>query len=569
MRLGSAFKPYATVVRHRDLRLLLTGELISATGSWAYNVALAVYVYQRTHSALVVSAVFLVRFVPSMFLSPYGGIIAERLERVRLLIGSDIVLFALQALLCLSVVLRLPVAASLVLAGCAAAAAQPYQPAVSALIPQLAGEDDLIAANAVNSTIDNLVIITGPAIGAVLLLVGSPALVFAINALTFLVAAALVSRLRTRSKPTDVTEGGSAGALRQVLAGFAALWESKVVLVLVSFSVLASFVYGTDTVLFVYVSKLQLGTGATGYGYLMAALGVGGILAALLVNQLAAKPRLGIIITLGMITYCVPTALLVVIHQPWLAFILEVVRGGGTLVVDVLAITAMQRSVAPAMVARVFGVFFALVLAAISLGSILAATAIGSLGLHPTLLLAGLAIPAFACCAYPWLFRMDRAAARRLAELAPRIRVLEQLGIFASGSRAALERLAAACAEITVSPGQVLITEGDPADAFFVLLQGSVEVTAKGEGETTRRLRTMVPTSYFGEIGLLAKVPRTASVKAIEGCSLYRVPGEEFVEALTSTRASGSLLEGAKARLALSHPSLRPDFLGDVAPAEA
>ncbi len=569
MRLGAVLQPYRAALAHRDLRLLLTGEVISATGSWAYNVALAVYVFERTHSAVAVSAVFLVRFVPAMFLSPYGGIVAERFERVRLLITSDLFLAALQVLLCVTVLLHAPIAFTLAVAGLSAVSAQPYQPAVAAMIPQLAGEDDLAAANAVNSTIDNLVIIVGPAVGAVLLIVGSAAAVFAINAASFLIAAALVSRLHARSTPSDVTEGGSAGVLRQVAAGFMAIRESTVVLSLVSFSVLASFVYGTDTVLFVYISKLQLNTGATGFGYLMAALGVGGILAALVVNQLAAKPRLGIIITLGMIVYCVPTAIMLLVHAPALGFILEVVRGGGTLVVDVLAVTAMQRSVAPTMVARVFGVFFALVLGAISLGSILGATAISALGLHASLLLAGLGIPALACCAYPWLFRMDRAAVRRLAELAPRIQVLEKLGIFAAGSRAALERLAGACTETTVPAGEVIIREGDVADAFYVLITGEVEVSAKGEGAESRRLRTMGPGTYFGEIGLLAQVPRTATVEAIEQCRLYRIPGADFIGALTSTRASGSLLEGAKSRLAVSHPSIKADFLGDTTPSEA
>jgi len=564
MRLGAIFQPYRAALAHRDLRLLLSGEVISATGSWAYNVALAVYVFDRTHSAFVVSAVFLVRFVPAMFLSPYGGIIAERFERVRLLITCDLVLATVQVLICVSVVLHTPIALILVLCAIAAMCAQPYAPAVAAMIPQLAGEDDLAAANAVNSTIDNLVIIVGPAVGALLLLTGSAAAVFAINAASFLIAAFLVSRLQARSHPSDVSEGGSAGVLRQVGAGFKAIAESSLVLVLVSFSVLASFVYGTDTVLFVYISKLQLGTGATGFGYLMAALGVGGILAALVVNQLASRPRLGIIITLGMVVYCVPTALMLLVHAPALGFFLEVVRGGGTLVVDVLAVTAMQRSVAPTMVARVFGVFFALVLAAISLGSALGATAISTVGLHGSLLLAGLVIPGLACCAYPWLHRMDRTAVRRVAELAPRIKVLEQLGIFAAGSRAALERLATACTETSAPAGEVIIQEGDTADAFFVLLTGEVAVSAKGEAEHARRLRVMGPGTYFGEIGLLARVPRTATVQALEACTLYRIPGQDFIDALTISSPSGGLLEGAKTRLAISHPSYAPTLLGET-----
>ncbi len=566
MRVAAVWGPYRAALAHRDLRLLLSGELISATGSWAYNVALAVYVYQQTHQALVVSAVFLVRFVPSMFLSPYGGIVAERLERVRLLIGCDLLMATWQAGLVITVLLHGPIPVLLVLAGLNAITQQPYMPAVAALIPQLAGERDLAAANAINGTIDNLVIILGPAVGALLLLTGSAAVVFIINGASFLVAGGLVSRLRARSKPSDVSEGGTAGPLRQVVAGFRAIGGSGLVLALLSFSVLASFVYGTDTVMFVYVSKLQLGTGATGYGYLLAGMGLGGVLGALVINQLASRPRLGAIITLGMAVYCLPTAVLVVVHVPEVAFVLEVIRGGGTLVVDVLAVTAMQRSVAPPMVARVFGVFFALVLAAISLGSVLGALAVSHLGLHPTLLLAGLAIPALAACAYPWLHRMDQRAVRRVLELAPKVRLLEQLGIFAAGSRLALERLAAAATEVEAPAGQVLIREGDPADAFYVLRQGKVLVSAKGEGEQQRPLREMAKGSYFGEIGLLERVPRTATVRTLEPSALYRIDGREFVEALTGSAVAQGFLEGAKTRLARTHPSYTPTGLTTFLP---
>ena len=237
-----SLRRYGSVLRHRDLRLLLTSELVSAIGSWAYNVALAVYVYDATHSALWVSSVFLVRFIPAMFLSAYGGILAERFERVRLMVTDDLLMMLWQVLLAVSVLLHGPVALAIVLAGLTSVSATSYTPAVAAMIPQLAGEEDLAAANALNSTIDNLVIIVGPAVGAVLLLASTPAVVFGVNAATFAFAAAMVSRLRARSHPSDVTEAGSAGPIRQMWRGLQAIAASRSALALVSFSVLASFV---------------------------------------------------------------------------------------------------------------------------------------------------------------------------------------------------------------------------------------------------------------------------------------------------------------------------------------
>jgi MFS family permease len=331
-------------------------------------------------------------------------------------------------------------------------------------------------------------------------------------------------------------------------------------MLLAGFSILASFVYGTDTVLFVVISKQQLGTGSTGYGYLLAALGVGGILIAGFMNRIASAPRLGVMIVLGMAVFCVPTALITLVHSPVLAFLLEVVRGAGTIVVDVLAITALQRLVSADVVARVFGVFFALVLAAIALGALLMPILLDIVGLNSTLLIMGLAIPALTAASYPWIRALDTRAVGELSAIQPRIETLQALDIFAGATRAALERLARSAVEESVDPGTVLIREGADADDFFVLTNGAVAVSAAGEAGVEHSLGTLAPPNYFGEIGLLEHRPRTATVKAVSACTVYRISGTDFVDALTVTNLSPTALGQVQTRLARTHPSLQLTF---------
>jgi hypothetical protein len=102
----------------------------------------------------------------------------------------------------------------------------------------------------------------------------------------------------------------------------------------------------------------------------------------------------------------------------------QIVRGASTLVVDVLAITALQRAVAPDQLARVFGVFFAFVLAAISLGAVLTPAIVSAGGLDAGLLVMAFAPFAVGLLGYPALLAIDRQTAERTAELAPRIAVL-------------------------------------------------------------------------------------------------------------------------------------------------
>lgn len=564
-RLARWFDGYRSALAHRDLRLLLGGLLTSAVGSWAYNVALLAFVFDRTHSLGWVGAAGIVRFVPVLLLSAYGGVIAERTERIRLMVGSGIVCTLWQAGLAIVAVTGAPVAIALALAALSAATNVVYDPAVAATIPSVVDEQDLVAANALNGTIDNLVVIAGPAIGALLLLVSSAAVVFAVNAASFALSAALVSRIGVRSRPVDVTEQGSAGPLRQMAVGVRTIAALPAARTLVAFSALVSFVYGTDTVLFIAVSERRLGTGAEGFGYLLAGLGVGGIVMAAAVNRLASSPRLAPIILGGTAGYCLPTALLTVIHGPELAFLVEVVRGGSTLVVDVLAITALQRAVPEEQLARVFGVFFAFALGAISLGALLTPLIVNGFGLDAALLAMAFGPTALGLLGIPALLAIDRDTAARTAALAPRVALLEQLRIFATASRPVLEQLARVATEVAFPRGTVIVREGEPADALYVLADGEVEVSARGErGRPERVVRTMTSPSYFGEIGVLEHIPRTATVTALTDCRCERIEGAALLEALTAAPVSSSLMESARSRLAVTHPSAAMSFAGSV-----
>jgi MFS family permease len=548
---------YRSALRSRDLRLLLGSQLVSASGSWAYNTALMVLLYQLTHSAGWVAAGTMARYLPSIVFSGYGGVIAERFERVRLMVWLNVIALTLQAGLAVAAWRAAPALSAVALAVLTSVVLSPYNPAVAALIPQIVSEDDLAAANALNGTIDNLVVFFGPAIGAVLLLAGGPALAIAVNALSFAVAAVWLPRMAARSRPGDVTAGGRAGPLRQVAEGFRAVAASGPAATFVGFSVIVSFVAGTDLVLFMPISQIQLHTGTSGYGYLLAGLGLGGLAGAAIVGRLAARARLAPAILAGVALFCLPTALLVVIHQPAVAFGLQVVRGAGTLVVDTLAITALQRSARRDMVARVFGAFFALAFGAVSLGA-LVTPAVLHAGLHVALLVFGAGVPALCLLALPRLLRADRVAARHAVTVAPRVAILERLDLFQNATRSSLETLAGAAEEIAVPAGTVLVAEGAQADAFYVLTEGRLDVSAIGETRTEPvHLRSLEPVSYVGEIGLLGHMPRTATVTATSQSMLLRIGGEDFLDALTRLSASPSLLEGARTRLALTHPSSR------------
>jgi MFS family permease len=547
------------VLAIRDVRLLFTGLAVSATGSWAYNAALLALVYTRTHSLAWVGAAGLVRFLPSLLLSPYSGVVVERSDRFRLLLVTNSLALVWQCLLAVVALAHGPIVLVLALAGLSASTGTFEMPAVGASVPSMVPESELVAANALQSTIDNLVVIIGPALGALLLAFSSPTVVFFVNAATFGAAALLVTRISFRSTKVDVTEGGTAGVLSQMLVGVRAILGARSARALVAMCALVSFIYGTDTVLFIGVSAHKLGTGADGFGYLLAGLGVGGVLMASVVNRLAARPKLAWVIYAGVAGYTLPTALMVVIHSPELAFAVEVVRGGSTLVVDVIAITALQRAVPRDQLGRVMGSFWAFILLAIGLGTVIAPAITTSFGLDAGLWTMALAPSLVALAALPAMRRVDRDTAAVSALLAPKVALLEQLAIFSAASRTLLERLAADAAEQSFEPGAPIITQGDQADYLYVLMEGSVEVSSSGSsGGPAKPIRTMTAPDYFGEIGILRHIPRTANVVAGEGCRCALIDGQQLLDALGSASPSSAMLARTSTLLEATHPSGEP-----------
>ena len=544
---------YRGALRNRDFRLIAAALTESAMGDWAYSVAYVVYVYSETHSAAWVSAATLARVIPRFAMAPYAGVVAEKYERIHVMVTADLIRCVQLALLALIMAVHGPIVLILVIAFTVQSVSTVYEPATMAMLPQLLGEDDLAAGNAMTETIVNIAIIVGPAIGAVVLAFGNSAMVMAIDSATFLTSAWLVSRVKVRSTPTDVS--GDGGVFKQMTVGIKALFGSSTALLLTAFPFATTMLYGIDTVLFLFISKDKLGTGARGYGYLLIALGIGGIIAAAVVNRLAALPRLSAVLALGMALFTLPTALLLVSNSPWVAYGVEIARGAGTLIVDVLAMTALQRSLPPELISRVFSAFLAVIFGGLALGAFITPFLLHGVGLDATIALDAFVVPAVVVLVYPKLASLDRAAAASTALLAPRVSVLAQLDLFAAAARPSLERLAQTADEMVLEPGARLITEGETADALYVLLDGELDVSARGEGRARRRIQTMQAPAYVGEIGVLERVPRTATVTAKTSARLLRIGADNFYESLSGTSFTGAFVASMSSRLAKTHPS--------------
>lgn len=544
---------YRDVLRVRDFRVLVLAFLVDQVGSWAYNVVLIVWVFDRTHSPTWIAAATASGWIPRLLCSAYAGVLADRYERTRVMLTSALSSFVAMIAVALVVAKNGPPIVALAFGAIACALATGYRPAAAAVVPEVVNERELVTANAIFGGLENLVIVLGPGVGGLLLLAGSPAAGITLNALSFLAAALLVLQLRVRSFGGAGAQGES--VIAQFGDGLRALRKAPMVVVLIAFCYLDSAVYGASTVVYVPLSE-RLGTGANGYSYLIAGASLGGVLLAAGANRISASARLGPLILVGMLMLALPYAATSVVHHVWLAFILQVVAGGGMLIVDILAVTAIQRDLPGEVLSRVFGLFEAGVPASLLASSFVCALILRAYGLTTALLAIGFGFSGVALLGLWPLLRADHRAIAAVRAMEPRIQLLESLDLFAGASRLALERLARAAQDVTVPADCVVIREGEEADALWVLIRGEVAVSARGEAGRSRRLRTMGAGTYFGEIGLLRRVPRTATVRTLEVSELLRIDGADFLDAVQSAGVSNSLISQSSARLARTHPRL-------------
>lgn len=537
-------RPARSLLRRHDYRMLLLSFGTSRTGDLLYLVALVVYVYGQTQSAAWVAAATLARFVPYVLLSPLAGVVADRYPRRSVMLASDLVQLAVMVGMTVAAALAAPALLVIALSVLGACAATLYQACASSMLQHAVPEDELATANSVLSTVDTLTFTVGPALGALLLLFGEPAVAFGVNAATFAVSTAAVLAIRTRARPTGRTERPHLG--RELRDGLAVLAGNRTLAVLVATIVAGTMVYGAELVVLVLISTELLGTGEPGLGWLLGASGIGGLLGAALAARFArsGRPRLTLIV-LVLLTG-LPLAVLAFVRDPALAYAVLLVEGAAIVVIDVLIETALQRGVDPDVMGRVSGIVVSLASAGTAVGTLLAPVLVGVLGLPAALVVLGAGPVVVAAIALVLLPGFDADAGRSRAALAPRVELLAGLRLLDGAGIPALERLAAAATEERVPPGRVVLREGDPADDLFVLVDGSLAV----EHAATGPLPALTAPDYLGEIGLLRRTPRTATVTATTDAVLWRIPGALFLDAVTAGGPSSVLTAGMRTRLA-------------------
>jgi MFS family permease len=292
-------------LRHRDFALLWVAGFISVAGDFALIVALPLHAYALTGSAVATGGVFAATLIPSVLLGSIAGIFVDRWDRKRTMVVADLARAALLLPLLAVVSSDLLWLLYAVRAGTGVVGLF-FDPAESALLPRLVGEEQLVTANALNALNNNLGRLIGPPVGGLLYATGGLPTVVVVDVGSFALSAALIAAIRTPARPEQLDapmDGVSAwgGATGEWRAGMHLVGHDRALRVIFLSTGVGMLGEGTFSVGYTPLVIDVLQGGAAGAGALASAQAIGGLLAGALVARAALKVSPRILLAGGMI----------------------------------------------------------------------------------------------------------------------------------------------------------------------------------------------------------------------------------------------------------------------------
>lgn len=507
--------------------------------SWALGIAadtgllvvLIVVVYLRD-GVVAAGVLGAVRMVPAVLSGMLAGATLERFRGERVLLALGLIRAAAAGACALVIVTGAPVVWLTVLAAFVAAAGAPVRPTQATLMPAIARSPaELVAANMAWSTGEGLGSMLGPFVTGLLVAAGRPEVGALLAAATFLASAIIVARLRFEHAADATGGAGAAGGGLRLADGIRTLRRRPVIgwtMVGIFSQVLTRFLLAP---LLVVAAIELLAIGEAGVGLLNAALGLGGLVGAVFAISLTRSDRLIRTGTTALAYWGAPIALIGLFPVPAIAVGAMVVVGVANAVFDVALFTIFQRGTANDERAPVFSVFEGVVGAGAVAGSLLAPVLLSAFGTRGALGITGAILPIIALVIYARIGRTDRLTV--VDE--PTLHLLRDVPAFADLPLTAFERLSGGLEPLTFAAGDTIMREGEPGDRFVVVKSGEVEVTASG-----RPMQRLGRGAGLGEIALLRRSPRTATVTALTPVTAYAISCAAFVAAVSGPAAAAT-----------------------------
>lgn len=364
-------------LRHRDYRLLWTGSLFASSGEWIQQLSIGWLTYHLTGSPFLLGAVNGFRSLPLLLLGPIGGVAADRFDRKRLMLSSQLLVAASSAIFATVVATGHVHIWNIILFTMLTGVAWSFNmPVRQSVVPNLVPKADLMNAVALNSAGFNLTRVVGPSFAGVLIATIGVDKNFYLQALAFLTIAALVWQIRF----PKVKRADHAGSVKRSLAeGARYIWHHSTLRMQMLLALVPVLVAMPYISLMPVFAKDVLQVGPGGLGLLMSAPGVGAVLGTLTIATLGNVRRKGLLLFGGLIA----TGFFLVLFSRSTSFLLSLVLlvlvGGWQMVYMTTNQTLLQLATPDEFRGRVMGIYLEN-RGLLPLGSLLAGTLASFLG---------------------------------------------------------------------------------------------------------------------------------------------------------------------------------------------
>lgn len=529
----------------------------------ALTVGLAVLAF-RDGGLTAVGIVAAARMAAAALTAPWLATVADQVRRERVLTAVGLIRTAALGGAAVVTAAGGPAIITYVLAVVATVAFALFRPAHSALLPALCSSpQQLTRANAIRGLVDSSATLGGPAAAAILLAVSGSAAVLGLCAAASLLGGLAVVGL-SYDVPPRPARGLTAGTSVQALQGFRTIAADRRLALITGLGLVQTFTRGCLTVLTVVVAIDLLGTGDSGVGILIAAVGAGGMVGSFLAFGLVGRGRLARWFGIGVALFGAPLVLIGVVPQEVTAIVLLGVVGIGNALIDVSGFTLLARLTDETVLARMFAGFEAILTLGVAAGSLATPLVIELIGVRSALVTIGLLAPLAVAASRLTLGRLDDEMRVRDAD----IQTLRAIPMLEALPVATIEQLAGALEHADVAPGHTLVRQGDHGGYFYVLRSGRADVLQDG-----RLVRTLGAGECFGEIALLRDRPRTATVMAAAGARLAvsRLRRSVYLTAVTGypgAAAAGDELAASRLRADLERSARRSGGAAGTAQAQ-
>ena len=397
-------------LKHRNFQLFFAGQLISLIGTWMQSVAQSWLVYKLTGSSLKLGAVGFASQIPVFLAAPLGGIVADRYNRHRVVIGTQIasmILAFVLAALTLAGVITVP--EIFVLAALVGIVNAFDIPGRQSFLVEMVGREDLMNAIALNSSMFNGARIIGPAIAGILIARIGEGWCFFANAVSYI--AVIIGLVMMRVPPRELRPAGP--PLAHIIEGFRWVRNTAPIRALLMLLGLVSLVAMPYTVLMPIFADRILHGGARGLGILMGATGVGALLGALTLAARTGVRGLGRWVTFACAGFSITLIAFAFSHNFWLSTALLVPVGFCMMLQMSSSNTLIQAMVPDHLRGRVMAVYSMMFMGMAPFGALLGGALADRLGAPVTL-----SMGAMACLGGAALFGVRlpkiRGEARRL-----------------------------------------------------------------------------------------------------------------------------------------------------------